>query len=99
MAAPHRLVFIGTALLLCAAFSFAAEADFVRKIRPLLAKYCFDCDGAKKAKGDVNIERVTSPLAQDARKLWADAHSHIRTGEMPPDDKPQPGEAERARLA
>ena len=85
-------------LLLCAASAPAAEPDFARGIRPLLAKYCFDCHGAKKAKGDVDFERITKPLAQDARKLWSDAHSQLRTGEMPPDDKPQPSDAERARL-
>ena len=84
--------------MLCQCSPLAAEPDFAAEIRPLLAKYCFDCHGAKKAKGDVNIERVTSPFAQDARTLWVHAHSQIRNGEMPPDDKPQPGEAERARL-
>ena len=84
--------------MLCQCSPLAAEPDFAREIRPLLAKYCFDCHGANKAKGDVNFERVTKPLAQDSRALWAHAHSQIRNGEMPPDDKPQPGDAERARL-
>ena len=84
--------------LLCASAALGAEPDFSREVRPLLARYCFDCHGAKKAKGDVDFERITKPLAQDTRKLWSDAHSQIRTGEMPPDGKPQPGDAERARL-
>ena len=85
-------------VLLCAASALAEEPDFSHSIRPLLAKYCFDCHGAKKAKGDVDFERIAKPLAQNSRKLWSDAHSQIRTGEMPPDGKPQPSDAERARL-
>lgn len=85
-------------LVLFAASAFSAEPDFAREARPLLARYCFDCHGAKKAKGDVDFERIAKPLAQDARKPWSDAHAQIRSGEMPPDGKPQPSDAERARL-
>ncbi len=85
-------------LLLCATTTLAGEPDFSREVRPLLARFCFDCHGAKKAKGDVDFERIAEPLAQDARKLWTHAHAQVRDGEMPPDDKPQPAAAERARL-
>ncbi len=99
----HRLtagaaLAIAVALLSCAATGFGAEPDFAREIRPLLAHYCFDCHGAKKAKGDVNFERLSNPLAMPARKLWSEAHSQIRHDEMPPHDKPQPTAAERERL-
>lgn len=86
------------AVLLYGAGAAAAEPDFAREIRPLLARYCFDCHGMKKAKGDVNFERVAHPLAMPTRKLWSETHSQVRHGEMPPDDKPQPTQTERARL-
>ena len=86
------------ALLFGVATAPGAEPDFAREVRPLLARYCFDCHGAKKAKGDVNFERLAQPLAMPARHLWSDAHSQLRHGEMPPHDKPQPTPAERVRL-
>ncbi len=86
------------ALMFATSSVAAAEPDFTREIRPLLARYCFDCHGVKKAKGDVDFERVAHPLAMPARKLWSETHAQIRHGDMPPDDKPQPTPAERARL-
>ncbi len=86
------------AFMLGASSVAAAEPDFAREIRPLLARYCFDCHGARKAKGDVNFERLAHPLTMPARKLWNETHGQIRHGDMPPDDKPQPTPVERARL-
>lgn len=85
-------------LALAASSSGAVNVDFGREIRPLLARYCHECRDAKKAKGDVDLERIVKPLAQDARERWAHAYSQLRNGDIPPDDQPQPTAAERARL-
>ena len=62
-----RTVILLIAFFIRATSAFAAEPDFAREIRPLLARNCFDCHGAKKAKGDVRFgpprEGPTDPKA------------------------------------
>lgn len=76
-----------------------AEAEFARDIQPLLAKHCYECHGAKKQKGEVNLEPFTdaASIYRDP-KLWETALRQLRDGEMPPESKPQPPADDRDRL-
>ena len=59
-------------------------------------QYCFDCHGAKKQKGDFNFEPfVAKPDVLADPKGWQKVADALENREMPPEDKPQPTDAER----
>ena len=77
--------------------SSAAGAE--REVGQLLDKYCYTCHGRGKHKGDLAMDDY--PATADklkAPKVWELVLHHVHTGEMPPDDKPQPTPAERERI-
>ncbi|MBI1370762.1 MAG: DUF1592 domain-containing protein [Planctomycetes bacterium] len=77
----------------------ASDPSFEADARPLIQQFCVDCHNDKKQKGDVNLDRFVTPasLAQNP-KLWEDVTRVLRESEMPPHKKPQPSDADRARL-
>jgi hypothetical protein len=63
--------------------------------RALLDAHCVSCHGATKQKGKVDLR---APLDRDAG-LWSRALAQLRGRSMPPEDEPQPTEADRESLA
>lgn len=91
-----RLTFF---LLLCVAWSARAGLDFAKDVRPALERLCFKCHGAEKAKGGVRLDEFNDVASLYRQvKLWESVVEQIRDRAMPPDDKPQPEEAERTAL-
>jgi hypothetical protein len=83
--------------LCCPTLATAAEQavpQFEDDIRPILEDRCFNCHGNGIKKGGVDLEGATA----DNRKLWWAALRNLRSGIMPPADKPQPSEQERQQL-
>ena len=77
------------------AFSSAASAAeqtpaliaFEKNVAPLLQKYCYECHGNGKHKGDVALDRDQSLAEIHAgAKKWEAAMQLVRAQEMPPDD-------------
>jgi hypothetical protein len=68
-------------------------------VKPLLAKYCFECHGGPKAKAGLDLTRVADDLSiiRD-RKLWGRLAEYVEGGDMPPEGRPQPTGAEVERL-
>jgi hypothetical protein len=77
------------------------QADFSKKIQPLLQKYCYECHGETAPRAGVNLARYQTPQQMfESRRLWRNVLSKIRGGEMPPDDaKATPSATERDELA
>ena len=74
-------------------------AVFEKEIRPLLAKYCLGCHEGTKAKAGVELASCrTEASVLQSRKIWQKAWRALHAREMPPEEKPQPGAAERDRL-
>jgi hypothetical protein len=74
--------------------------DYGEQVRPLLKKYCFECHSTAKHKGDLDLERFQT--ANDARhdvEVWRGALEMLESGQMPPEDSPQPTADEHKRLA
>jgi hypothetical protein len=90
-----------TLALIAAAFTSAASADdFSEHAKPLLAKYCLSCHGAKKQSGDVAFDKFTdAKSAAQSIDVWERALENLRGGVMPPKGKPQPTAEESERLA
>ena len=92
--------FVSAMVLPCAlAFAGGQSASFDHDIQPLLHTYCLKCHGGPKPKKGINLERFSDiPSIQRDPKLWRDVVEQLTSRDMPPDDKPQPSEAQRAML-
>lgn len=61
---------------------------FTTEIEPLLQKYCFECHGDEKVKGDIDFTLVTGPTEVEANfDIWELVNDVIEFEEMPPDDQ------------
>jgi len=61
-----------------------------KSIQPALEKYCYDCHGGSKTKGDVDLKRLSAdPTVAKEFDLWNRVNIAIEKGEMPPEKKPQ----------
>src|SRR3954470_15432424 len=77
----------------------ASPATYEKDVRPLLETYCYKCHGPAKTKGDVNLARFADvPSIQRDPKLWRNVLTQLNDRNMPPENKPQPTDEERARL-
>lgn len=74
-------------------------SDYTTKVRPLVAKYCFDCHSTQKMKSGLDLERfATIAVVRADVKAWEGVIEQLEADEMPPKDKPQPTAAERKQL-
>ena len=69
---------------------------------PTFQKYCFECHGGEKHRGDVSLEKLIQQSAQttigDHWDEWDKVAEMLESKEMPPEDKAEifPTDAERA---
>ncbi len=72
---------------------------FAAQVKPLLAKYCFDCHSGSEPKGDLKLDELPGNVADaQAGKTWLAVAQRLRDAEMPPEDEPQLTAAEARRL-
>lgn len=104
----RSLLFCFALLTLCvmAPRALSADAspklDFNREIAPLLQTYCAKCHTGDEPEGDFSLEfknaaEITG-RARAERPAFKKMSDVLRDHEMPPEDKPQPTEAEREKL-
>ncbi len=74
----------------------AGPAIYKAQIEPLLSQYCYRCHGDGKHKGGLALDSYAdeAQVLKD-RKTWEKVLHHVRTREMPPENKPQPSQTER----
>lgn len=90
-------------LLAFAAWPFAAltaraetATDAWKDVRPMLEQKCYDCHGGKKTKGGVDLKKLDGdPKLVGEFDLWMKVKESIAAGDMPPEDKPPLGDAEK----
>ena len=79
--------------------STAAEPipELPEKHFEFLSNYCLDCHDALTEKGSVNLEDLAFQVTsiQEA-ELWQKVLNSMNSGEMPPEDKKQPEQSEKA---
>ncbi|MFT5467776.1 MAG: hypothetical protein ACI8UO_002883 [Verrucomicrobiales bacterium] len=62
-----------------------------------LEKYCFECHDALTEKAKVNLEDIAFQVTTIAEaELWQKVLNSMNSGEMPPEDEPQPENTEKA---
>ena len=65
----------------------------------LFEAYCFDCHNNDAAEAGVNLEKLSADADFGrAFKDWEKVTRMLRDGKMPPEEMPQPSEAERAAM-
>ena len=76
-----------------------AAQKFHATIKPLLTEYCFDCHGDGMSKGKVTFDQFKSDEELlNNRELWLAVLKNVRTGLMPPANKPRPSEEQKNLL-
>jgi len=74
-------------------------ADYDARVRPLMQRYCLGCHSTAKHKGGMDFEQFDSiSQARKHVKPWQAVIEQLETEQMPPEEKPQPTPAERAKL-
>ncbi|MFO0810109.1 MAG: DUF1592 domain-containing protein [Gemmataceae bacterium] len=70
-------------------------ASFAKDVVPFLTKHCYACHGNGKKRADLALDKFTDDesILKD-RKLWDTVLQMVRSGEMPPKEKPRPSAAE-----
>jgi hypothetical protein len=77
----------------------AKDDPFQKQIQPILQQFCFDCHGNGKSKGDLTLDKYkTIDSVRADRKIWELVLRNVKSGEMPPEKKPQPTLAQRETL-
>lgn len=76
------------------------EQEYPAQIKPLLARYCYDCHGDQDQQAELNLAKVQTPVdVLSDRKRWLTVIEKIGSKEMPPEDHdPQPTDEERTLL-
>jgi hypothetical protein len=72
-----------------------APVNFAKDVVPFLTKHCYACHGNGKNKGDLALDRFKDDeTALQNRKILENVQQMVRSGEMPPKEKPRPAAAE-----
>ncbi|MHC4878992.1 MAG: DUF1592 domain-containing protein [Planctomycetota bacterium] len=81
-------------------FVFLSGAVSVSAAEPFeafLEKHCVRCHGPQKEEGDIRIDRLSRDFKAGVDSHhWAEALDKLNSGEMPPEDEPQPTQDEIA---
>ena len=86
------------AVTLCAVGSAGAAPDFVRDVRPLLARHCFDCHGEAVQESGLDLERFgTLDAVLRERTVWGAVLEKLESHQMPPPKEELPPTAEERR--
>ena len=68
-------------------------------VQSLLAKYCYECHGAKEQSGDRRFDLLALPVREDNALVdFQDILDQLNLSEMPPAEAPQPSDAERLQV-
>ncbi len=82
-----------------AAAADSAAKDRLKKIQPILERFCFDCHGDGSKRGGVAFDRVEPGALLANRELWFKTLKMLRAGLMPPRGKPRPSAEQVETLA
>lgn len=74
-------------------------ADYSKRVRPLVKRFCLKCHSTKERKGDLDLERFTSlPAVRRDPTVWIKVRERLSKDEMPPEGKPRPSKNQRRQL-
>src|SRR4051794_37592846 len=86
-------------VLLFAFLPLVAVAAEEAVLKDYLEQHCTRCHGEKKQKGELRLDALSRDFANSAAAMrWGDVIDRISTGEMPPEEEPQPKTEENTRV-
>lgn len=75
------------------------EAVLPEKHFAILDKYCLECHDSLTEKGGIDLESLSFDLGTiESAEMWQKVLNTLNSGEMPPEDEPQPTFEEKASL-
>jgi hypothetical protein len=76
------------------------EGGFKAQVKPFFEKHCVECHGPEKSKGKITLHTLDGDLtAGQELERWETILDVLELKEMPPEDEPQPDDAERQAVA
>ncbi|MFO0915345.1 MAG: DUF1592 domain-containing protein [Pirellulales bacterium] len=82
--------------LVSAAESTDSAAAYSGRVRPLLQKYCFECHAGDTIEAEVDLSSFeTLDSIRSNSRTWLKVRDMLDSGQMPPQESPQPEDAER----
>ena len=81
MLVPLRLAVLAWAVLGSVVVA-AGKVDFVRDVRPLLARHCYDCHGPEEAKGGLRLDQAAAARRGGESGLPAVVPGHPERSEL-----------------
>lgn len=73
----------------------ASMAEYKSAVMPVLARHCTSCHGSKTVKGELDLEKLEADMkTSTSAARWVVVLDKLTMGEMPPEGKPRPSEAE-----
>jgi hypothetical protein len=76
-------------------FASLAWCTSAAEIAPFFEQHCVKCHGAEKQKGKLRLDTLTWKPADLANlEIWQHVADRLDLGEMPPEEEPQPNDAE-----
>ncbi len=71
------------------------SSAFRTDVAPLVGRFCVKCHGPEKPKAKIDLASFAdASSALKSRKTWERVREALDSGTMPPEDQPQPAEAE-----
>ncbi|MHA3771296.1 DUF1592 domain-containing protein [Verrucomicrobiota bacterium sgz303538] len=101
MVSPRFITLAAIGTLAAGAGSYAndSQADSGKVLQTFLDQHCIRCHGEKKQKGELRLDTLTRDFTIGASAMrWGDVMYRISTGEMPPEEEPQPKTDESAHI-
>ena len=82
--------------VVCAAVAPAQDSSaFESTIAPFFKAHCIKCHGPEENKGEIALHLLGDLSNGQKVEQWELILERLESGEMPPEDEPQPNEAER----
>jgi hypothetical protein len=71
------------------------QTGFTKDVVPFLAKHCYTCHGKTKQKADLALDGFRDEQSVlEKREIWENVLEMVRSGEMPPKERPRPAPSE-----
>ena len=87
----------------CAVDEARASADefaeaFNKHVQPFFAQHCLRCHNVDEMTSGIRVDHLTSAMEDKHLRLWGGIRHQIERKAMPPNDEPQPSDAERQQI-
>ncbi|MFN7734084.1 MAG: DUF1592 domain-containing protein [Pirellula sp.] len=73
----------------------ALADEYHSVIAPMVEAYCIKCHNEVDRESGIRVDQLDASFSDAAMGLWEGIRKQIESGDMPPEDEPQPTDAQR----